>query len=187
MYEKAVISTRKMDAIVLGVVVVVFILLTVVLFGGGLARGRTQLARHTELMRERASLNEVQSALMSGRDLLTVLREKQTSLQEIVPSEARFQDFYNAISESAATHSLILAEVQPAPSVPRPDFLVLPVSINAAGSFENFHAFLFDVLSLPRAAQIDRLSIFDADGEGLCTVQLTLSIFSEKKEAEHAG
>lgn len=187
MNDKFRMDAKKTDVICLGVTVLVLGFLLYAVFGASLALYQSKHAEYTEILEEEYAIEAMMKELRLGEKVLGSIQETADSLVSRVPHVVDFQSFYDAVSENAREHKLLLSEMQPGELIEQELFTVLPVSIEATGTFENFCDFLYAVMHMPRLAKLAEISIVPSGSAPLCNIRMTLNIFSKLEEASNAG
>ena len=119
--------------------------------------------------------------LVEGEDYLNLLERKKAQLEERLPEDLNFTEFFNDVSEYARQHGVLLPQLDPGPVIERDGYREMSVAISAMGDFRNFYDFLFALGSMPRLAKIDTMSIRPRDGIGRCDISLTVKIFAAEE------
>ncbi len=179
-------DTKTVDFACLAAMAFVLGLLIVLVFLPSLNKNKRLEAEQKTIAQELAGLDEMAGRVSQGEALLHDLQQNNKALDILAPPALDFQGFYNAITENAQTHRIHLAETQPGKMEIGPDYTLLPVSIEATGTFRDFSKYLFAITHLPRLTKLDQLSIRSFDDERLCRIRMTITIFAQKGAA-HAG
>lgn len=187
MFDRLNLDGKKMEILCTVVTVLVLGFLLYFVFGGSLAFHQEKFDEFKGIREEQYTLEAMIGELIRGEEVLDSIQETMDSLESRVPRVMAFQDFYDAVSENARVHNLLLSEMQPGDLVEQELFTVLPVSIEATGSFENFCDFLYGVLHMPRLAKLAEISIVPSGNAPLCNIRMTLNIFAKLEDASDAG
>lgn len=187
MNDKYRIDAKKTDVICMGVTVLVLGSLLYFVFGSSLSLHEGKHGEYLEISEEQYTIEAMMKELQRGEQVLGSIQKMTDSLESRVPHVVDFQSFYDAVSENAREHKLLLSQMQPGDLIEQELFTVLPVSIEATGTFENFCDFFYAVMHMPRLAKLAEISIVPSGSAPLCNIRMTLNIFSKLEEASNAG
>ena len=187
MNDKLSVDAKKIDLVCTAVTVFVLGFLLYYAFGASLALHQGKHVEYKAISEEQYAIEAMIKELQRGEKMLGNIHETTASLESRVPHTMDFQSFYDAVSESAQENELLLSEMQPGELIEQELFAVLPVSIEATGTFEHFCDFLFSVTHMARLAKLEQINIRPSGSAPLCNIRMTFNIFAKLEEASNAG
>lgn len=169
---------RKGDWAAAAVVALLVLLLAFVAVRLGGARLHSLHQEQASLEEEYASLSGIEIAVTNAQARLGELDALQQVLARQVPATLDFSGFYGALSATADGAAVLLDRVEPGAVSQGADYQYLSVQIEARGAFEALYQFLFQITHLPRLIKVQRMAIEATGDPGVCTLELSLHVFS---------
>jgi len=172
------IPKRRIDQIALCVTVIVAAALAVAFLGRGVSALRHVQAQGETLESRLEYLNEVEAMLGAGEETLTVLEERTEQLNERLPMRVDYRSFYADLTSIADQEGIDLVEVQQQTIHSEPDYLELPIEVQAEATYEDLYAFLHKLGLMPRLVKIHSIEIGMSEKQSVCAINLDLRIYS---------
>ncbi len=187
MRKMARVNTTKIDAAGMIAALVVSLSFTYVFVGGGLRRAGELRVEASALTEELDYLTELSETLAKGEQTLEALENNMRVLNERLPAEMDFQDFYRALNAKAKEDEVLISQVRPGEASEKEEYIEMPVSISATAEFERFHNFLFSISSLNRLTTLEHLSVRVSDQPHLCDIEMIVKIYAARSEETTRG
>ncbi|MEO1237753.1 MAG: type 4a pilus biogenesis protein PilO [Planctomycetota bacterium] len=117
------------------------------------------------------------------------LQNAVAHFQSMLPSDREVETLLREVWDLAGEHRLNAKSVRPDKPVATAQYAELPIKMEIIGDFDGFYDFMRDIEKLPRITRMPQIKIkrqTNAEGVGVVTATLTLSIFFEGAEAASA-
>lgn len=177
------LTTGQIDVMGFGVTIGISVLVLGASYSINAQRAKNFVEEQKTLTARLTYLTDIQQALGQGEETLGSLDKGMGDLDRRLPQDMDVQSFYKSVTDFAQRHNVLISELRPGTPVDEEDHVKMPVSLKAQATFENFHAFLFDVTGLPRLSKLESLSMNVADTPNLCNVDVTMNIYAAQRKA----
>ncbi|MEM8738559.1 MAG: type 4a pilus biogenesis protein PilO [Planctomycetota bacterium] len=173
-----------------GIREIVFVLILLAIPAGwyiALAQPRLENKRQwqDDIVAVESKIKSVQKATADIDDVQAEIQKLQNAIahfQSMLPSDREVETLLREVWELAGEHRLTAKSVRPDKPVTTAQYAELPIKMEIVGDFDGFYDFMRDIEKLPRITRMPRIKIkreTNAEGEGIVTATLTLSIFFE--------
>ena len=172
------ISKRRIDQVAMAGTVAIAAALAEGVIGRGVSALRHVKSQESTLVERLDYLNEVQAMLGEGAETLTFLQERTQLLNERLPESMGYQAFYAEFAGLAERHGVELLEVQQREFHTEPDYLELPIDVEATATYEDLYAFLHDLNKMDRLVRVHSMEVGQSETFPICAVKADLRIYA---------
>ena len=172
------ISIRRINQIAIAIIVLVAATLAAAFLGRGVSALRHVQAQEETLVNRLQYLTEVAAMLGQGEETLTFLQDRTKQLNERLPMRVDYQSFYADLTGIAEREGVDILEMEQLEVRSEPDYVELPIMLEAEATYEDLYAFLYGLSTMPRLVKVHSIQIGMSEEQSICTIEADLRIYS---------
>lgn len=146
--------------------------------GMGIGRMRQLHLEEQQLAQELATLTEASNVVMTAEATLAELDAQREALARRMPRSLDFSNFYGSLTEAAEAAEVVLSGVEPGAVTQAPEYLALPIRLQAQGQFAALYEFVFHLTHVPRLIKVQRLQVKATEDPGTCALDMEVTVFA---------